>query len=214
MAASALLVLFEKNLEYARGLIDGGRSLENLQVARLDPADLYRAAWTQAVSALDHWLHAEIYARTPAMVNRVGGDRPPMLKKVKLPFEVIDRVEHHGLALGDAFSEQIGTEIGRMSFHQIGDLVRGAQYLVCLNGDEVRSGILAAINAAEGNPKPPWNRQALEERHRRVISRRNAIAHEADLDPATGRRRPMTALEASGAVEWIDRLGHALHSLL
>ena len=208
------LETFDRNIGYARGLVHGGRSLEHLQVGRLDHADLYRAAWTQAVSALDHWLHAEIYARAPAMVNRVGGRRPPMLWKVKLPFELIDQVQHHSLALSDAFRQQIADEIGRTSFPQIRDLVRGMQYLVCLEPAQVQSGLVTALNTADGNPTPPWTRAAVDERHRSVLARRNAIAHEADLDPVTGDKRPMTELEAAGAVDWVEKLGRSLHSLL
>ncbi|MGB3442234.1 MAG: hypothetical protein WBA97_26100 [Actinophytocola sp.] len=51
------------NLEYARYLVRGGRHLDRLQVRTFDVADLYRAAWVQAVSALDHWVHRELYDR-------------------------------------------------------------------------------------------------------------------------------------------------------
>ena len=166
------------------------------------------------MSALDHWLHAEIYARAPAMVNRVGGQRPSMLLKVKLPFELIDKVQHHNLALSDAFRHQIAEEIGRTSFHQVRDLVKGMQYIVSLEPAQVLSGLLRALNAADGKPTPLWNRTAMEERHRSVLARRNAIAHEADLDPTTGEKRPMSGLEAAGAVDWVEKLGHSLHSLL
>lgn len=205
---------FEDNIGYARGLIEGGRSLERLQVSVLDPADLYRAAWTQSVSALDHWLHAEIYARTPGIVNTVGGRRPQMLKKVKLSFEVIEQIHHQGLSLSDAFRTQIAEEIGRASFHQIRDLVRGMQYLVPSTADEVQVRLAAALNVADGDPVPPWSPKAIEARHRTVLDRRNSIAHEADLDPRTGARRALDGREAAGAVSWIDQLGHALRSLL
>ena len=51
------------NLDYARNLVRGGRYLERLKVGAFDVADLYRAAWAQAVSALDHWIHRELYDR-------------------------------------------------------------------------------------------------------------------------------------------------------
>lgn len=51
------------NLGYARDLVRGGQYLEQLQVGAFDVADLYRAAWVQAVSALDHWVHCELYDR-------------------------------------------------------------------------------------------------------------------------------------------------------
>lgn len=47
---------FERNLEFARRLVGSGRQLEELEVGSFEVADLYRAAWVQAVSALDRWV--------------------------------------------------------------------------------------------------------------------------------------------------------------
>ena len=47
---------FERNLEFARRLVGGGRQLEELEEGSFEVADLYRAAWVQAVSALDPWV--------------------------------------------------------------------------------------------------------------------------------------------------------------
>ncbi|WP_449060371.1 hypothetical protein [Planomonospora algeriensis] len=51
---------FHRNLEYAPDLVNGGRRLEQLKVGAFDIGDIYRAAWVQAVAALDHWVHQEI----------------------------------------------------------------------------------------------------------------------------------------------------------
>lgn len=88
------------------------------------------------------------------------------------------------------------------------------QYLVPLNADGVQDRLVAALNAADDDPVPRWSRKAVEDRHRSVLDRCNSIAHEADLDPQTGERRPIDGLQAAGAAHWIDQLGHALHSLL
>lgn len=45
---------FTTNLAYARDLITAGNSLQGLQPGALDINDLYRAAWVQGVSAMDH----------------------------------------------------------------------------------------------------------------------------------------------------------------
>jgi hypothetical protein len=44
---------FERNLEFARRLVGSGRRLEELEVGPFEVADLYRAAWVQAVSVLE-----------------------------------------------------------------------------------------------------------------------------------------------------------------
>jgi hypothetical protein len=44
---------FQTNLEYARKMIVAGRSLATFQSPVIDIGDFYRAAWVQAVSAID-----------------------------------------------------------------------------------------------------------------------------------------------------------------
>ncbi|HEX4247723.1 MAG TPA: hypothetical protein VH008_07635 [Pseudonocardia sp.] len=47
---------FERNLEFARRLVGSGRQLEQSEAGSFEVADLYRAAWVQAVSVLDPWV--------------------------------------------------------------------------------------------------------------------------------------------------------------
>jgi len=54
----------------------GGQFLERLKVGGFDVADLCRAAWVRAVSALDHWVHRELYERAVAFASNIEVDRP------------------------------------------------------------------------------------------------------------------------------------------
>ena len=63
------LGLFDENIQYARDLIAGGVALEGLRnfpaanygdLGKAHPDDLYRAAWNQAVAALDHRAGVEV----------------------------------------------------------------------------------------------------------------------------------------------------------
>jgi restriction system protein len=53
-----------RNLTYARDLAAAGSHLEALGVTSFEFRDVYRAAWVQAVSSLDHWVSQEIHDRT------------------------------------------------------------------------------------------------------------------------------------------------------
>ncbi len=209
--STAPLAVFERNLSYARGMVNGGRALARLGTSELDPADLHRAAWTQSISAFDHWLHLEIYRRTPVIVRKVSGERPPMLAKTRLPFDMVEKVQHHGVELGEAFADHMRTEIGRTSFHQPEAIAEGVRYLV--NVPQAKIWDLTAQYLTTPSD-PPWTRETARLRHREVLDRRNRIAHEADLDSTTGRRRSMTWQEAGDAVAWIDDLGHALYRVI
>ena len=77
---------FEENIDYSKKLITGGIALEkaqNIQSANYGdltaahPQDLFRAAWSQSVAALDHWLHDEIIERAVRLVNEPGGKGLP-----------------------------------------------------------------------------------------------------------------------------------------
>ncbi len=211
MLSDQPLTVFERSLVYAHGMVQGGRSLLRLQAGVLDPADLYRAAWTQAVSAFDHWLHMEIYHRAPVVVRSATGPRPPMLKKTALSFDLVDKMQHHDVEIGEAFGEHLRSELGRTSFHAPDAISDGVRYVVDLTPARVWDHAAQNLTTPAD---PPWTRDTARARHREVLDRRNRIAHEADLDPATGRRHPMTWQEASDAVTWFDDLGHALHTVI
>lgn len=186
------LAVFERNLTYARGMVNGGRALDRLRTREMDPADLYRAAWSQGVSAFDHWLHLEIYRRAPVIVRSVSGPRPPMLKKTRLSFDLVDKMQHHDVEIGEAFGQHLRTEIGRTSFHHPDAIAEGVRYLVDVPPATVWDRAAQHLSTPADQP---WTRDSARNRHREVLERRNRIAHEADLDPTTaatrgrGRRR-------------------------
>ena len=65
--------------------MSGGKHLHRLQVGAFDVADLYRAAWVQAVSALDHWVHRELYDRALGCALNVGAE--PLWPNVEKPVD-------------------------------------------------------------------------------------------------------------------------------
>ncbi len=82
---------FDENIQYARALIAGGVALQSLQNFPAHPEDLYRAAWNQAVSAMDHWLHDELIERAVRLANDTGNQRPQSMLNLRLPFEMVER---------------------------------------------------------------------------------------------------------------------------
>ncbi|MGH3625794.1 MAG: hypothetical protein ACRDQ5_29155 [Sciscionella sp.] len=205
--------VFDLNLRYARGLISGGHSLENLLVGILDPADLYRAAWTQSVSAFDHWLHEEIYSRTPRLVRQGPAARPRQLSEVTLPFDLVDRIQNADIEIGIAFSTHLRGRIGRVSFHQSRAISEAVQYVVEMKHGEIWSELADRLNGTH-QPARPWTVETAQAEHKRIIDRRNEIAHMADLDPDTNERRPMSSDDASAAVSWVADLRAALTALM
>ncbi|GAA4966631.1 hypothetical protein GCM10023238_38030 [Streptomyces heliomycini] len=62
------------NLSYARRMVKAGRMLTPFRSPTIDIDDFYRAAWVQAVAAIDHWLHEEVLRRVAELTLQ---DSPP-----------------------------------------------------------------------------------------------------------------------------------------
>lgn len=202
---------FEENLQYAQGLVTGGRALEGIQaipgrnfgdLSAAHPEDLYRAAWNQAVSALDHWLHREIIDRAVILTNDVGRQRPAPLRRLQMPFETVERM--HREPMREVFREHLEEELGRITYQRSQRIIEGLR-LVLTDTPGLIWRRIATILALEPD--------AVKTRQDMIVNRRNRIAHEADLD-AQGNRTPMTGDDAQATVDWIHRFAEAVAQVL
>ncbi|CAM3626807.1 restriction endonuclease [Nocardiopsis gilva] len=200
---------FERNIAYAQALIVGGRALDGLRSAGANfgdlsaphPEDLYRAAWTQAVSALDHWLHLEVVEHAVAIVADHTRRRPPKLNKIQVPFDVAERLHSDPAdSSGDVFRDFITKHIQRDTYQRSVGIGEAIRLVTTLEGNDIwrRVGATLGMRADE-----------VRKRQDDIVDRRNRIAHHADLGP-DGRRSPISADEADAAVEWINTLATAL----
>lgn len=188
------------NLDYARDLVSGGKHLQRLQVNAFDVADLYRAAWVQAVSALDHWVHRELYDRALGLALNVDEERPPQFAKLRVPMRMFEDVHHHrSRTLQEAFAEHLRDHFGYQSF-QAPEKIKQA---------------LAHVTA-----EPLWQNvekklDSAVTRLKEIVDRRNRIAHEADRDPDDGTRRlPIAADDVVRAVDDVHRIASAIAEVL
>lgn len=211
-AGSAHLAQFRENVDYARNLITGGIALQGIQnvasanygdLGKAHPEDLFRAAWTQSVAALDYWLHEEIIDRAVTLANDTGRQRPPGLLRLRMPIEMVERARNE--SFHELFREFLKEEYGRTSFLGTDDIANGFRLVTLLKPND----IWTAVGVAFGMT-------ALEVRDRHdkvIIKRRNDIAHRADRD-THGNRQPITADDADDAVTWVSNLAQELALLL
>jgi restriction system protein len=195
---------FEENIQYARALIAGGIALQGqgLRDFPAHPEDLYRAAWSQAVSAMDHWLHDELIERAVVLANDLGKVRTSRMNDLKVPFADVERMR--GVSFPVVFREFLAKEFERRSFHGTTDVSDGMKLVCDLTPDRLWIAVGRASSLTKDQAK---------QRHNDVIRRRNDISHRADRD-GSGRRQPMTDGEVTAAVDWVDTLVHELHRLL
>jgi hypothetical protein len=197
-----------QNLEYARGLIKGGRLLERLQVSAFDVSDLYRAAWVQAVSALDHWVHHEVYDRAVALAVQVSADRPAGFRQIGIPMALFEDVHHHQKTLGAAFREHLRGQYGHLSYQHPDKIKQAFQLVTDLPlWPEVAKQL--SVGAS------PMTVQDVKSELLQVVLRRHKIAHEADRDPTGPKGRvPITDGAAIAAIDLIERLAGAIREVL
>lgn len=201
---------FESNLSYARNMVTGGRALEGLHgiganygdLAAAHPEDLYRAAWSQAVAALDHWLHEEVLARAVALVRSEERPLPDRLSKLKLPLATVEQMADN--PLGSVFAEFVTEEIRRDTYQRSRGISEGLRLITHLNAQEIWERIAEGLGVTAARAR---------ERQDFVVERRNRIAHQADLG-ADGRRTPMAASDVEAALVWIEGVAGQIVGIL
>ncbi|MGI5157182.1 hypothetical protein [Microbispora sp. CA-102843] len=201
---------FQQNLEYARQLVDGGRSLERLAVGSFDVTDLYRAAWTQAVAALDHWVTREIVDRAVALALTPGVPRPPKFNNLSIPVELFERVHHHDEPLGESFRAHLERHFSFMTFQNPEKIKEGLAHVSTVNLWVKVAEVLTGQDA-----RSPISADGVRTRLREIAWRRNNIAHTADHDPERpGQKTPITAAEAEATIEWLETMAIAIQLAL
>jgi hypothetical protein len=193
---------FDENIQYARALIAGGVALQSLHNFPAHPEDLYRAAWNQAVSAMDHWLHDELIERAVRLANDTGNQRPQSMLNLRLPFEMVERTRSEPVYV--VFRDFLKKEFQRRSFHSAEDITQGIKLVSHRTGDSIWNAVGQAFGMSQ---------QEAKRNHEEIIKRRNDISHRADRD-ALGQRQGMTEAQATAAVDWIHNLIQELFGLL
>jgi len=201
---------FAENIAYARRMIVGGRAIAELRgaeadfgdLSEADPGDLFRAAWLQAVSALDHWLHMEILDHAVALVAASRRPLPDRLEKLRFPYAALE--EMAGDSTATVFSEYVREEIRRDTYQRSKGISEGLRLVTDLKSDEIWARI------GEGRK---MTANAARRQQDAIADRRNRIAHRADLDDG-GERTPMSAKEAKHTVHWIAYVADRIAGLL
>ncbi|GAB1823809.1 MGMT family protein [Herbidospora sp. RD11066] len=197
---------FQQNLNYARQLVHGGRNLELLQVGAFDVTDLYRAAWTQAVAALDHWVTREIVDRGVALAQQPKVARPPKFNNLSMPVELFEKVHHHEAPLGETFRAHLEQVFGFMTFQNPEKIKEGFAYVSAVNLWPAVAKVLT-----DQDPTTPISADGVRTQLREIAWRRNNIAHTADHDPElSDHKKHITAEEAERTIAQLESIAIAI----
>lgn len=197
---------FQQNLSYARQLLDGGRSLEQLGVGAFDVTDLYRAAWTQSVAALDHWITREIIERGVALALQPGAPRPTKFDRLSLPVALFEKIHHHNAPLAEVFRTHLEQEFEYKTFQNPEKIQEGFAHV-----SFVKLWAKVAEILTEQDPTAPVTSDGVRTRVREIARRRNNIAHTADHDPnSPGQKLTITAHAAEETIDWLESIAIAI----
>lgn len=209
--ATTALDELRSNLAYARELVHGGQYLERLKVGAFDVADLYRAAWVQTVSALDHWVHRELYERALGFALNVDEDRPDRFLKLEVPMQLFENVHHHAGDFREAFDEFLRARFGYQSLQAPEKIKQALGYVT----DTKQLWSDVANDLADRGEQELATREAVVDSLADIVRRRNKIAHEADRDPEDGTSRlTISHHDATRTIDLIEKVAVALRSVL
>ena len=199
----ATIQQFRENIERVRAIGGLYEALNQLTTPVLDASDLLRTQIVMAMSSLDHYIHEIVLV---GMLDIYDGKRPPTDAFQR--FQVTIGAAMTGLA-GSSTSTWFETEIrekhGYLAFQhpdKIADAVR--LFSSCELWPSVASQLGLTV-------------QDVKTRLQLIVERRNKIAHEADLNPSysgIGTRWPISRNDTRQAVEFIQNLCEAIHSIV
>ncbi|MFC5828773.1 hypothetical protein [Nonomuraea insulae] len=199
---------FERNLEYAKQLVRGGENLTAMGVTAFDVGDLYRAAWVQAVAALDHWVHQEVYYRAILLAQQPDMHKPRRYKEFTIPMELFEEVHHGNTPLDQALKRHLRQVIGRKTYQGSEDIKDG---FAIVSDVPLWERVTQVIN---GERPPAGERLQVKDVRRMlgaIVWRRNKIAHESDRDADDNdNKRPINAEQAMQAVETLQMIAAAI----
>jgi hypothetical protein len=190
---------FNRNIAYARDLATAGHHLEQLKVGSFEISDVYRAAWVQCVSSLDHWVHQELRER--------------MLPASTFPFPaaLAKEVEAGTMTADEAFEKHFKKTFGGRTFQQPNRIQEAFDHVADVTG--LWPKVAAVLTERAGGES--YSAATVQDRLREVVNRRNKIAHEYDEDPDNPpNKRPITEADTTKAIRLIEQVAEAIVAVL
>ncbi|RCV58186.1 hypothetical protein [Marinitenerispora sediminis] len=201
---------FRTNIDYARKMVRAGKSLEGLQPSGVDIGDFYRAAWVQAVSAIDHWFHEELYRRVAELAAQDDLDMPYQLTRFELPLAKVEEVRRGITPLAEAVAEHVRKKWMNASLQNPRKISEALKLVT-----EVNVWATAAQNINDWHRgRTSMTEKSLKDVYTSITERRNQIAHEADLLEDLKQRRAITEADVADAIDWIERIALAIAKCL
>lgn len=165
--------------------------------------DLLRSKIVCSVSAFDRLLHDIIHT---GIVNIYSGNRPstPKYLDEPIPMRLVAQLNTSGNFPNDGvFAHAMRGKLRALSFQNPEKVADGLSYIWAENRKWQK--IATAMGADES-----FVRSMLKE----IVTRRNSIAHEADIGCFEKTKRPIDPKTTSDFTHFMRRLGETIHELV
>lgn len=195
--------VFHKNIRQANELGGLYDHLSNLVDIPEQFDDLLRSQIVYAVSALDKLMHDLIRI---GMVKMFENQRPSTSKYLS---ETV-AIQHLPALAASAvppppvrFEEIVREKLSKLSFQDPTKIADGLSYI--WNENQKWQQIALGLGMSDEDAK---------RKLRLIATRRNAIVHEADLDPVTNKKQTITRAEATDIANFLLALGNRICDLV
>lgn len=212
VASMTALENLHRNLDYSRSLSTAGHHLQELKVELFEVSDVFRAAWVQAVAALDHWVRQEVKERMLVLAEQPESVRPAKFQSFSLPVALVDQVATGRLTLRQAIDTHYDVEMARTTFQGPQQIQDGFSYVA-----DVKNlwGRVATVLTQRSGGENVETAVGVQGRLKEIVFRRNKIAHEYDEDPDRApAKRSINTTAASQTVNFIGELAEAVVAVL
>lgn len=195
--------VFHQNIRQAIELGGLYAQLSNMVAIPEQFDDLLRSQVVNAVSAFDKLMHDLIRI---GMVRMFESQRAPTSKYLS---ETVAIQHLPGLAVGVVpppsvhFEEIVREKLSKLSFQDPTRIADGLSYI--WNENQKWQQIALGLGMSQDDVK---RKQKL------IVTRRNAIVHEADLDPVTSNKQAITQAEATDISNFLMALGNRICDLI
>lgn len=177
----------------------------------LHPDELLRAEWVSRVSALDLYIH-ELVAQLMVAIFEGHRKATPTYLSFRLPNETLDRIRNAVKPdeRSAAFELEIRDQLSRVTYQdpdKIADGVRLCSEVELWNQVALHLGATEATKVSEA--------KALKRGLSLIVSRRNKIAHEGDLQPTPLREPwPINRSDVEFVESHIDRIVRSIDAVV
>lgn len=195
--------LFEENMNAADALSAVYEHLKNSIGDAVDFDDLLRSKIMYSVSAFDKLMHDLVRVK---MVEIFSGTRPATPKYLGEAITLADHLlltqENPSFPPQASFEQLVYAKLKTISYQSPDNIVGG----LALIWDESQK--WQKIGQAMG-----VSDQTIKTRIKLIVARRNAIVHEADIDPSTNQKLPISKSDADETADFLRALGGAITAL-